>query len=122
MTSKKPVMLHGDYWPGNILWQEGGLAAVIDWENAVIGEPLADLANSRLEVLWAFGLDALQAFTRSYQEVREIETACLSYWDLWAVLKPAAKMWTWGLSPGKEREMVITLKWFAKEALSKVSV
>jgi aminoglycoside phosphotransferase (APT) family kinase protein len=51
-----PTLLHGDYWPGNILWRDGRLVAILDWEDAAFGDPLADLANSRLEVLWAFGV------------------------------------------------------------------
>ena len=39
-----PALLHGDYWPGNILWKDGRLAAVIDWEDACLGDPLVDLA------------------------------------------------------------------------------
>ena len=57
------VLLHGDFWPGNTLWRDGKLVAVIDWEDAALGDPLADLARSRLEVLWAYGGDAMHAFT-----------------------------------------------------------
>lgn len=45
------ALLHGDYWPGNVLWNDGQLVAIIDWEDAEIGDPLADIANSRLELL-----------------------------------------------------------------------
>src|SRR5260370_15637127 len=31
------VLLHGDFWPGNILWRDGQLVAVIDWEDAALG-------------------------------------------------------------------------------------
>jgi aminoglycoside phosphotransferase (APT) family kinase protein len=31
----KSVLLHGDYWPGNILWKDGRLAGIIDWEDAL---------------------------------------------------------------------------------------
>ena len=48
------VLLHGDFWPGNLLWKDGRLVAVIDWEDAALGDPLADLANSRLESLVGF--------------------------------------------------------------------
>ena len=57
------VLLHGDFWPGNILWKVGRLVGVIDWEDAAVGDPLADVANSRLEILWAFGIEAMQAIT-----------------------------------------------------------
>src|SRR5579872_6184424 len=26
------VLLHGDFWPGNTLWRDGQLVAIIDWE------------------------------------------------------------------------------------------
>lgn len=48
-----PRLLHNDFWPGNLLWNAGSLVAVIDWEDAALGDPLADLANTRLETLWA---------------------------------------------------------------------
>jgi aminoglycoside phosphotransferase (APT) family kinase protein len=47
--------LHGDYWPGNLLWNDGKLAAVLDWEDAERGDPLADIALARLDICWAFG-------------------------------------------------------------------
>ena len=39
---------------------------MIDWEDAAIGDPLADLANARLEILWAYGWDAMTTFTARY--------------------------------------------------------
>ena len=34
-----PSLLHGDFWPGNSLWRDGQLVAVIDWEDAFWGDP-----------------------------------------------------------------------------------
>ncbi|MBO0702001.1 MAG: phosphotransferase family protein [Candidatus Dormibacteraeota bacterium] len=39
-----PVMVHGDYHYGNMLFRGGRLAAVLDWEIAELGQPLLDLA------------------------------------------------------------------------------
>jgi aminoglycoside phosphotransferase (APT) family kinase protein len=36
---------------------------VLDWEDAAIGDPLADVANVRLELLWARGIEAMEPFT-----------------------------------------------------------
>lgn len=80
------VLLHGDYWPGNILWQQNQITAVIDWEDAQCGDPLKDFANSRLENLWIFGRDAMMIFTQHYQSMTTFDFASLPYWDLWAVL------------------------------------
>jgi aminoglycoside phosphotransferase (APT) family kinase protein len=91
-------LLHGDYWPGNTLWRNGHLAAVIDWEDAAFGDPLADVGNARLELAMAFGASAVDDFTRQYRAARqEIDLAALPYWDLYAALRPAGKMADWGL-------------------------
>ncbi|HVX29304.1 MAG TPA: phosphotransferase family protein, partial [Nitrolancea sp.] len=81
------VLLHGDYWPGNILWKDGALAAVIDWEDAARGDPLGDLANARLELLFFYGPDAPERFTERYLSASPIDTTNLPYWDL-AVAHP----------------------------------
>lgn len=85
-----PVLLHGDYWPGNILWQDGELAAVIDWEDVAFGDPLADLANARLELLFFYGPDATHDFTRHYLAEAAIDVTNLPYWDLCVALRPIA--------------------------------
>ncbi len=44
MPSAAPVGLyHGDYQPGNILYQDGQLTGVIDWEISGIGDSLLDI-------------------------------------------------------------------------------
>lgn len=115
------VLLHGDYWPGNVLWRDGRLAGIIDWEDATIGDPLADVANSRLEILWAFGLDAMQHFTQHYQSLTSIDPAGLPYWDLCAALK-LATFAEWGLDEARERAMRERYQWFVEQALEKLPV
>ena len=83
------VLLHGDYWPGNALWRDGVLVAVIDWEDAQTGDPLADLANARVEMVWIFGIEAMDSFTRHYLSLSGIDGAHLPYWDLCAALRQA---------------------------------
>jgi aminoglycoside phosphotransferase (APT) family kinase protein len=82
-----PALLHGDFWPGNILWRDSKLVAVIDWEDATLGDPLTDLAISRLDVLWIFGLDAMRSFTQHYISMMAIDYSNLPYWDLCAALR-----------------------------------
>ncbi|MBE0695857.1 MAG: phosphotransferase [Anaerolineaceae bacterium] len=84
-----PRLLHGDYWPGNILWQADKLAAVVDWEDAAVGDPLADFSISRLDILWIYGMDAMISFTRHYQSLMSIDYTDLPYWDLSAALRLA---------------------------------
>lgn len=81
------VLLHGDFWPGNLLWENGRLTAIIDWEDAIMGDPLIDLARSRSEISWIFGREALNTFTQHYLSLNPITTSSLPYWDRCALLR-----------------------------------
>ena len=90
-TVSKPVVLHGDYWPGNVLWRDGRLVGVIDWEEAAFGDPMADLANIRLEIVWHFGTAAMDMLTSEYLVLRPAaETVTLPIWDLRTALRACA--------------------------------
>ncbi|MGG4266957.1 phosphotransferase family protein [Peribacillus simplex] len=113
------VILHGDFWPGNMLWKDGKIMAVIDWEDAALGDPLSDLANSRLEVLWAFGMEAMNNFTQKYTSLMpDIDLKNLPYWDLIAALRPASQLSLWGLEKSKEEEMRERHMLFVTQAFS----
>jgi aminoglycoside phosphotransferase (APT) family kinase protein len=88
-------LLHGDFWAGNILWRNGELAAVIDWEDAAFGDPLEDFAISRLDMLLIFGRDALDEFTRHYLSLTALDLANLPYWDLRAALRAEPNLSAW---------------------------
>jgi aminoglycoside phosphotransferase (APT) family kinase protein len=89
------VLLHGDFWPGNILWQEGRLAAVVDWEDVELGEPLSDVAISRFDLLFIHGEETMRTFTEAYRELTSIDFGQLPYWDLVAALRPAGRIAQW---------------------------
>lgn len=112
----KSVLLHGDFWPGNLLWDNGQLVAVIDWEDAKTGDPLADLANARLEILWAFGSEAMTRFTHSYQSITAIDLTNLPYHDLHVALRPAFKIAEWAAADDAAKTMREKLNWFTGQA------
>jgi aminoglycoside phosphotransferase (APT) family kinase protein len=117
------VVLHGDFWPGNVLWEEGQLVAVIDWEDAALGDPLADFANCRLEILWAFGIEAMNDFTHQYKSrMPTIDFSNLPHWDLYAALRLASNISEWGLDESTEKRMRERYKWFISQAFEKLSV
>jgi aminoglycoside phosphotransferase (APT) family kinase protein len=91
------TLLHGDYWPGNLLWKDDHLVAVIDWEDAHVGDPLADFAISRLDTLLIFGIAAMQDFTQQYQSMTAIDFTHLPYWDLCAALRAAPHLAEWAV-------------------------
>ncbi len=112
----RSVLLHGDFWPGNILWRDGQIVGVIDWEDAALGDPLADIANSRLELLWAFGVEAMQRFTHHYQSLADIDFTNLAYWELYAALRRISQIAGWGLDEITEKTMRERLRWFIAQA------
>ncbi|MBH5319680.1 phosphotransferase [Paenibacillus sp. GSMTC-2017] len=115
--TNKESILHGDFWPGNILWRNGQLVAVIDWEDAAWGDPLSDVGNARLEVLWTFGEEAMTAFTETYARMMPaIDMKQLPYWDLCAALRPASQLSNWGLDEETETKMRERHRWFVQEA------
>ncbi|MCB0159169.1 MAG: phosphotransferase [Caldilineaceae bacterium] len=115
-----PVLLHGDFWPGNVLWLDDSLAGVIDWEDAARGDPLADVANARLEILWAWGRAAMAAFTDHYLTAAPVDATHLPYWDLCAALRPAGKLSSWGLAAATAQTMRERHRWFVTRALWKI--
>jgi aminoglycoside phosphotransferase (APT) family kinase protein len=116
------ALLHGDYWPGNILWENGEIVGVVDWEDAKIGDPLADLANTRLELLWAFGNEAMDSFTNQYRLIMgEIDLTALPYWDLYASSRAASKISRWGLERDEEKRMRERILLFANQAFEKIT-
>ncbi|RJE86184.1 phosphotransferase family protein [Paenibacillus sp. 1011MAR3C5] len=119
MHRNEDGILHGDYWPGNVLWKDGSIAAVLDWEDAAWGDPLSDVGNARLELLWVCGEEAMEAFTRQYQtEMPHLAYGGLSYWDLCAALRPASRLSSWGLEPEVERIMRERHAGFVNRALA----
>jgi aminoglycoside phosphotransferase (APT) family kinase protein len=101
------VLLHGDYWQGNVLWRDERLVGIIDWEDAKMGDPLADIANTRLEMLWAFGIEGMQEFTHCYQRLMpHVDLTYLPCWDLYTALRPAHRLSEWaGGDEQREQKM-----------------
>jgi aminoglycoside phosphotransferase (APT) family kinase protein len=66
------VLLHRDYWPGNVLWSRGQVSGVVDWSHSCRGPAAADVAHCRLNLALLFGLDAADRFTTRYGEVADL--------------------------------------------------
>ena len=117
------VVAHGDYWPGNVLWRDGQLVAVIDWEDVCVGDPLADLACARVELLCAYGEAAMEQFTERYldgvrnAQAASIDTTDLSLWESYVSATALAHMHEWGLSADDEaRRRATTTAFFERAA------
>jgi aminoglycoside phosphotransferase (APT) family kinase protein len=116
------VLLHGDYWPGNIMWRDGRLVAVVDWEDARLGDPMADLATARVEILCQYGADAMARFSTSYlasidDTIGPLRLDSLLVWDLYVSASALATMGDWGLPPADQaRRRRLTAMFFERAA------
>jgi aminoglycoside phosphotransferase (APT) family kinase protein len=122
-TLNRPVALHGDYWPGNVLFRDGRLVGIVDWEDALFGDPLADLAITRLEIGWFFGTAAIETLTGQYLALRpDVDTAALPLWDLRAALRARGfNLQTWGLPAAQLASMRAGHRRFIDAALGRLT-
>ena len=80
------------------MWKDERLAAVIDWEETSIGDPLFDVAIARLDLLWAYGEEAMITFTHAYQAKVDLDYTFLPWWDLRVSLRPMLNIGAWATS------------------------
>jgi aminoglycoside phosphotransferase (APT) family kinase protein len=119
----EPAVLHGDFWPGNMLWRDGQLVGVVDWEDALFGDPLADLAVARLEIGWFFGGEAMDMLTAQYLACRPaVDVSALPVWDLRAALRACAfPLSTWGLPADQVASLRAAHDEFAARAIRQLA-
>lgn len=99
------TLLHGDYWPGNVLWREGRLVGLIDWEDAALGDPLSDLACCRLELRYKHGPQAAADFLSRYAALTRRDLTELAIWEAYVAAAATRYMGHWGLEPALEAHM-----------------
>jgi len=93
--SQSASIVHGDFRLGNVIVDERGLAAVIDWELAHLGDPVEDLAWLCAPA-WRFGGSRPVAGVGEYEELldsyaavsgRTVDRETLTWWRILATLK-----------------------------------
>lgn len=94
-TSRK-VLCHNDFRTGNYLVEAGQVSAVLDWEFADWGDPLADIGWF-CAPCWRFGQRAAEAggigpreaFLQGYEQQSgyAVDRQALHYWEVMATLR-----------------------------------
>ncbi|WP_343599766.1 phosphotransferase family protein [Mycobacterium sp.] len=90
-------LVHGDFRMGNLIVDESGLAAVLDWELVHIGEPCEDLAWFCIRA-WRFGappgraaggLGSVEHFLQAYEQAggTTVDRAAFHWWLVLATLR-----------------------------------
>ena len=100
-----PKLLHGDFWPENLLWREGMVVAILDWEDAALGDPLSDVAGCSLELRYKFGAAGMQRFIEAYAKRSAIDLNRLALWQVYVAAAAQRYMGDWGLDEALEAHM-----------------
>lgn len=83
------TLVHGDYHPGNLVWRDGRVAGIVDWENLARSRPLEDVGCARVDVLLTHGLRWSDRLRRGYETAigEAVDHAELAVWDLVAAAR-----------------------------------
>ncbi|MBI5947720.1 MAG: phosphotransferase family protein [Chloroflexi bacterium] len=93
--SVDPILVHGDFRLGNVIFGEEGLRAVIDWELAHFGDPMEDLGWVMCRA-WRFGgtkpvagVGDREPFFAAYEAAGgfPVDPERVRFWEVFANLK-----------------------------------
>ncbi|MFM8376447.1 MAG: phosphotransferase, partial [Phenylobacterium sp.] len=77
----------------------GRLAGLLDWEDACLGDPMAELAAARCDLHSRFGVHAADDLAKAYADLAPVDRARLDWWDLYMPTAQLTFMDGWGLPP-----------------------
>ncbi|MBC8201655.1 MAG: phosphotransferase [Planctomycetes bacterium] len=60
-------VVHGDWHPGNMLYQDGDIVAVIDFDSLQVAQRITDLANGVLQFSMRMGIDDVSNWPDSFR-------------------------------------------------------
>jgi hypothetical protein len=95
LSELPPTLLHGDFWPGNLIAYPDKTLYVIDWQNAAIGPAILDLVVFVQKSLWQFDKlpTSVERLTAHYR--MRIKNAMKVHWadPVWNAYWDHAVMW-----------------------------
>lgn len=104
MKREGPTLVHIDYWSGNVLWDDGVISAVVDWEEAAQGAPGIDVAYCRMDMILCGMKESAEKFLAIYEKEIGHPVDNLGFWELAAAVRPMFNPDGWiSESPSKER-------------------
>lgn len=98
LPTSRSCVVHGDFRLGNVIVDDGGLRAVVDWELAHIGDPMEDLGWLCVKA-WRFGgiepvagLGAYDDLFAAYESAGgvPVDPEAVRWWEILGT-------WKWGI-------------------------
>jgi aminoglycoside phosphotransferase (APT) family kinase protein len=81
-VSWQPILMHGDFHPGNTLWDRDRLTGIVDWCESRLGPASCELAYCRVDVALFLGRPAADRLTHHYAAIAGAEPVDLPVFDL----------------------------------------
>jgi aminoglycoside phosphotransferase (APT) family kinase protein len=95
VPESEPVFSHTDYWPGNTLWDDAELMAVVDWESPATAVRGIDVAYCSMDIRY-LGMDKVaDRFVETYREVSGDPLAGFEHAESIALCRPLPDIGIW---------------------------
>jgi len=95
LTHRPPVFSHTDFWPGNTMWRDDELLAVVDWESPATGDREMDVAYCALDIRY-LGMDRVaDRFIHAYRATTDDALPNLDHWEAIALCRPMPDIAKW---------------------------
>ncbi len=92
LPTGKTVFVHGDPWPGNIVWTDDDGAVLIDWKTAGVGAPEVDLGGLRNILNILFGAEGPDVVLDGWERASGSNARDIAYWDAVAALNTRTEL------------------------------
>ena len=90
------VLVHYDFWSGNVLWLDEKISGVVDWSGAVNGPAGFDVGWCRLDLYLLFGEHIADVFGHAYEAATgRVDRELRRLWDLWALARSHRDVEDW---------------------------
>ena len=95
IVPRRSVLIHMDYWHGNVMWHDDSVSAVLDWDFASYGDPAIDVAYFRMNQYLRGTKSAADLFLKFYEEGAGESVRNLGFWELAAAARPLPQPALW---------------------------
>jgi aminoglycoside phosphotransferase (APT) family kinase protein len=89
------VLTHHDFWSGNVVWQDGRLSGIVDWNGGSLGPRGFDVGWCRLDLFLLYDDLVADVFLRAYETAYGTRLPSPALWDLWAAARSHKTVKTW---------------------------
>lgn len=81
-------LIHRDYHPTNVLWEQGKVSGIVDWVNSCMGPVGIDTGHCRLNLVQLYGVQSADEFLHAYlNSGKGSREANNPYWDMLTLIE-----------------------------------